>query len=128
MQTLPDFGVYDWFQVQTGKDSAQLLKWIESIQVSKKSPPEVLFLNIKIVSQHPSEWVLSFKGVDQKGLLLAAAKKLKDLNIQIKSARVHTWGRQIEDLFSITPPNQEAAKFLLQVRQDLMRPENNPET
>jgi len=54
--------------------------------------PKVQFLSLDIVSQSPTEWVLSFRGVDQKGLLLAAAWNLKDLGAQVKSARVHHLG------------------------------------
>ncbi len=119
VQTLPGFGVYDWFQVQTNKNPPQLLKWIESMKLSGQPPPAVAFLNIKIISSNVDEWVLSFKGLDQKGLLLAAVRKLKDLGVEVKSARVHTWGQQIEDLFSIAPPKQEIESFTFALKAGL---------
>jgi [protein-PII] uridylyltransferase len=120
-ETESGLGVYDWFQVQTGKDPAQFLKLLQSLKTqSLAAPPAVQFMSIDFVSQSSTEWVISFRGVDQKGLLLAAAWNLKDLGAQVKSARVHTWGRQIEDLFHIEPLRSEAQVFLEQLRARLL--------
>jgi [protein-PII] uridylyltransferase len=121
VQTLPEIGVYDWFQVQTQKDPAQLLKMLRILQSSGVQAPKVQFMSIDLVSKSQEEWVFSFRGIDQKGLLLAAALKLKMLGAQIKSARVHTWGKQIEDLFQIEPPaDQNSELFLKNLREGLM--------
>jgi [protein-PII] uridylyltransferase len=114
-------GVYDWFQVQTSREPAAFLKLLQQMKVSSAKIPEVQFLSIDLVSQSAEEWVLSFRGVDQKGLLLAAAWNLKDLGAQVRSARVHTWGRQIEDLFHIQPQqNQDPQVFIEQLRARLL--------
>jgi [protein-PII] uridylyltransferase len=128
VHTLPGLGVYDWFQVQTQKDAHRFLQLLQSLKVSGLEVPQVRFMSIEWVSQSEQEWVLSFRGQDQKGLLLAAASQLKALGAQIKSARVHTWGRQIEDLFHIVPLSKEAPKgseeisqaFLQALRQNLV--------
>lgn len=117
IHTLPQVGVYDWFQVQTQKSPQTLLKLLSQMQAQQISVPTVQFLSITLVSQTPQEWVVSFRGVDQKGLLLAAVSKLKALGVEIRSARVHTWGRQIEDLFHINPQSQD---FLEKLRAGLI--------
>ncbi len=121
VHTLPEVGVYDWFQVQTGKEPAQLLKLLNQLKASSVSAPKVQFMSIDFVSQSESEWVLSFRGLDQKGLLLGAALRLKELGAQIRSARVHTWGRQIEDLFHVEPLKKPSAEFLNELRDSLMK-------
>jgi [protein-PII] uridylyltransferase len=114
-------GVYDWFQVQTSRDPASFFKLLQQLRISEIKIPAAQFLKIDWVSQNSNEWVLSFRGVDQKGLLLAAAWNLKDLGAQVQSARVHTWGRQIEDLFHIQPlSHQEPQVFLEQLRARLL--------
>jgi [protein-PII] uridylyltransferase len=120
IHTLSEVGVYDWFQVQSGKDPAVLLKLLMQMKAGPVQAPQVQFMKISLVSQTDSEWVLSFRGVDQKGLLLAAALRLKELGAQIRSARVHTWGKQIEDLFQIEPLAQDPEIFLQKLRESLM--------
>ncbi len=119
-------GIYDWFQVQTGKEPASFLKLLQQLK-SSAPIPKVQFLSIDLVSQTDSEWIISFRGVDQKGLLLAAAWNLKDLGAQVRSARVHTWGRQIEDLFHVEPlktqgaaPGSESQVFIEKLRARLL--------
>jgi [protein-PII] uridylyltransferase len=77
-------------RLEKGGDSAK------PIQV-----PEVSFQSVDVVSDDQKEWVLSFRGRDQKGLLLAAANALYDLGLAIHWARVHTWGSQIDDVFCV---------------------------
>jgi [protein-PII] uridylyltransferase len=121
VHTLPSVGVYDWFQVHTTKDPQALLKLLQKLQSSELRAPQVQFMSIDLISQTDSVWVVSFRGADQKGLLLAASLKLKELGAEIKSARVHTWGRQIEDLFEINP---QTPQFLEALRKDLVTSED----
>ncbi|MNS95576.1 PII uridylyl-transferase [compost metagenome] len=101
IHTLPNVGVYDWFQVVTSKDLNQLAKILENSQVQPKTPPQVKLHSIQLISQDENEWLISFKGPDQAGLLAATAKALSEVGLSIKSARVHTWGRQIDDVFTV---------------------------
>ncbi|MEZ0392411.1 MAG: HD domain-containing protein [Pseudobdellovibrionaceae bacterium] len=117
IHTLPQVGVYDWFQIQTAKDSQSLLKRLTQMKAAPVPLPAVQFLSIDLISETPHEWVISFRGVDQKGLLLTAVSKLKALGAEIRSARVHTWGRQIEDLFHIDPQNEN---FMQKLREGLL--------
>lgn len=119
IHTIPDMGVYDWFQVQTQKDLGKLKKLLESLRVMDVAKPEIQFLDVQLVSQGKDEWVVSFKGVDQKGLLLRAVLELKELGCDIRSARVHTWGRQIEDLFHVRPLLMGPESFVEQLRKNL---------
>lgn len=119
IHTVPEVGVYDWFQVQTQKDPTKLKKLLESLRAVEVAKPDIQFLDVQLISQGRDEWVVSFKGVDQKGLLLRAVQELKDLGCDIQSARVHTWGRQIEDLFHIKPLNISAQEFISQLRANL---------
>lgn len=106
IQTLPDVGVYDLFQVRSRLSSQQLLKRVQaglSQEMSLQSPPEIKLTQIEVVSKSDHEIVLSFKGVDQRGFLWAIASELQKEGVSIVSARVHTWGRQVEDLIHIKP-------------------------
>lgn len=106
IQTLPGIGVYDWFQVISTKNFKILSKWLENAEISPLKLPEVNFENIEIISSDDQEWVLSFKGIDQPGLLAAASMALAQQGLGIQSARVHTWGRQIEDVFIVKPSKE----------------------
>jgi [protein-PII] uridylyltransferase len=101
IHTLPKVGVYDWFQVSTQKNLKTLEQLLKSSQLKEKEIPQVRFDDIQLMSAHDKEWVISFRGPDQAGLLAAAAKALSDCNVSVKSARVHTWGRQVDDIFII---------------------------
>jgi [protein-PII] uridylyltransferase len=108
IQTLPEVGVYDLFQIGEVKSPTQVLRRVEVglASASEESPPEVVFRRIEIVSENEDEVVLSFQGTDQRGLLWAVASRLQEHGVSIRSARVHTWGRQIEDLIHVRPrPN-----------------------
>lgn len=109
-------GVYDWFQITTSKTPQQLTKYFEGNNIQPKSYPEVKFDQIQLVSADDKEWVISFKGPDQPGLLASAAKSLSDLGVSIKSARVHTWGRQIDDVF-IVKASGEVQDLIQALRQ-----------
>lgn len=101
IHTISKVGVYDWFQISTTKNIQQLTKILENAQVQSKPVPNVKFDGIQLISADEKEWVISFKGPDQTGLLASAAKSLSDLGASIKSARVHTWGRQVDDIFFV---------------------------
>ena len=111
VRTLPDVGVYDWFHVRTAKTPAQLLRTLnlvsreaESMASMESLRPQlqkIRFDQITLVGQDAKECIISFRGRDQKGLLLAAAQALFDLNLVIRWARVHTWGRQVDDVFAV---------------------------
>lgn len=101
IHTLSNVGVYDWFQITTTRAPQQIAKFFESGAIQAKSFPEVKFDQIQLVSSDDKEWLISFKGADQPGLLASAAKSLSELGVSIKSARVHTWGRQIDDVFTV---------------------------
>lgn len=101
IHTLPKVGVYDWFQVTTAKSQLQLAQILKSAQFNSKDIPQVKFDSIQLVSATDKEWVISFKGPDQSGLLASAAKALSESGVSIKSAQVHTWGRQVDDIFFV---------------------------
>lgn len=102
VRTLPDYGVYDWFQVKTTKSATQMKKLLDLVaDTPAKVPAEVYFEKISLVSRDDQSCILSFRGPDQRGLLMAAAKALFELGLEIRWARVHTWGRQIDDVFSV---------------------------
>ncbi|MEN0058691.1 MAG: HD domain-containing protein [Bdellovibrio sp.] len=106
IQTIPNVGVYDWFQVSTTRSLTQLSKLLENSSVQAKALPTVHFDSIQLVSQDDKEWVISFKAKDQSGLLASAAKALSDHKVSIKSAQVHTWGRQVDDVFFVKPSRE----------------------
>ncbi len=111
IQTIPGVGVYDWFQVQSSKGR----KTLEFVLAQNKSVhadiPKVRFSEVEVVSRSPKEWVISFKGQDQRGMLLRACQALTEANFEISSARVHTWGRQVDDLFHIVPNEHSEKNF-----------------
>lgn len=105
--TLKAGAVYDWFQVKTRKPISQLKKLLAVIDASKIELPKVTFDHIELISQNDEELTLSFRGRDQRGALLVAAKSLFDLGLVLKSAQVHTWGGQIDDVFCLRKPQTE---------------------
>ena len=109
VQTLKSLGAYNWFQVTTKKPLVQIRNWISAADFKVKPPPKVIFQKVSLVSQDQKEWVFSFKGVDQPGCLAAAANALAEEGVNLRSARVHTWGRQIDDLFSVEPRGEALA-------------------
>lgn len=101
--TLGPYGVYDWFLVRSNRMpkelSLRLANQADSAGVIQS--PQVSFQSVDMVSDDGVAWVLSFRGRDQRGLLLAAAQALYDLGLAIRWARVHTWGSQIDDIFCV---------------------------
>lgn len=132
IHTLPDqFGVYDLFQIQSKKHSiSQIEKMIQRLQnqveqsLSKQSSirlPKLDYIDLQVVGENKDVFTFSLRGIDQKGLLLSAVYHLKEMNCEILSAKVHTWGRQIEDVFAIKQNQltQDKEKFLSQLRERL---------
>ena len=106
IQTLEGIGVYDWFCLRTEKPARQLSKWLSpraAVTSHQNKVPKVTFQSIDLVVSEQDEWILSFRGKDQRGLLWAAAQALVEENLSVRWARVHTWGHQVEDVFGVRP-------------------------
>lgn len=103
VHTLNGVGVYDWFCVRTDKTPKQLQQWLSRASDTKVERPSVKFQSVDLMSQDQDEWIFSFRGKDQRGLLLAAADALAEQRLSLRWARVHTWGQQAEDVFSVRP-------------------------
>lgn len=102
VRTIAQLGVYDWFQVRTTKRPAQLLKQLDMIKDwTAIEPPTVRLNQIELVNEKDDERILSFRGKDQKGVLLATAKALYEQGHTIRWAKVMTWGAQIDDIFCV---------------------------
>ena len=103
VSTLPEVGVYDWFCLRTEKSARQVAQWLALPNERAINFPRVTFQSIDLMSKDPDEWIFSFRGRDQRGLLLAAAQALVEENLSLRWARAHTWGQQIDDVFSVQP-------------------------
>ncbi len=103
VHTINGVGVYDWFQLKTEKPAKQIAKWLTLPQTQSLALPKVQFQSVAVMSQDEEEWILSFKGRDQRGLLVNAADALAKEQLSIRWARAHTWGNQVEDVFSVRP-------------------------
>ena len=122
VHTIVDAGVYDWFCLRTEKSARQVSAWL-AVDGGKTSStkqesiiPKVEFQDIELVAEDESEWILSFRGRDQRGLLLAAADALAAENLSLRWARAHTWGQQIEDIFSVQPAG-DSQKIIADLRR-----------
>jgi [protein-PII] uridylyltransferase len=119
IQTLPGVGVYDWFQVASSKAPLVIEKMLKNSQGVVKETPKVLYDQIEWVSMDDDEWVLSFKGKDQAGFLTAATQALAKAGLNIKSARVHTWGHQVNDIFMVQSAKEAPEVLLGAVKRNL---------
>ncbi len=101
VQTIPDFGVYDWFQIRSKQPKKRILTWLEKSQSSILEKPllEPLFDSIEVISEGEKEIILEFKGRDQKGLLMSAVAGLAEEGFNIRWAKIQTWGKRVEDIF-----------------------------
>lgn len=126
VKTFQPYGVYDWFHVKTNNSKIQLEKRIEMIQSQEThNEHRAYFESIQVVSEDETGVVLSFRGRDRKGLLISAARVLHELEMEITWAKVHTWGRQIEDIFAVRGSmNPDDLKKALEDR--LLDPEKVP--
>ncbi|NQZ00894.1 MAG: HD domain-containing protein [Bdellovibrionales bacterium] len=103
ISTYETFGVYDWFQVKTNKTPQQLQKMLKALedQIKPGKPSIARFHSVQVTGEEEEGVVVSLRGKDQKGLLLAAAEAFHTLGLQMAWARVHTWGQQIDDVFAV---------------------------
>lgn len=132
IHTDPEIGVYDWFEIKTSKTSAQTKRLLESAHktlqktLSRAAEREatsasgaradkrfqVTFDSVELVARDDREWVISFKGKDQSGALVEAARALFEEGVAIKWAKVHTWGRQLDDIFGVAPIESSAENLI----------------
>ncbi len=116
-------GVYDWFCVKTRK-SPNVLKKQLAVDMKTESQHETPFSQIELMTSDSYEWVFSFRAKDKKGLLLSAIQTLHEEEMEIIWAKVHTWGRQIDDVFGLIPkPGITAQEQLTRLKQLLERPD-----
>jgi [protein-PII] uridylyltransferase len=101
IQTDAEYGVYDWFQVRTRKTKKILTGLLSKAPAVLKV--DVHFDRVDLVSADVDEWIFSFRGRDQSGALIRAAQVIFGAGLTIRWAKVHTWGRQIDDIFSVAP-------------------------
>jgi len=114
IHTDPRIGVYDWFEVKAAKPPQQILRLLKGAATSEGDKVyAVRFDAIEMVASDDREWVISFRGRDQSGALTEAARALFDSGAEIRWAKVHTWGRQLDDVFGIKPLTGLAADELL---------------
>lgn len=122
-------GVYDWIEVKPPRQlkglEAKLDKLLaapssvsmpahkRSDGVSAAADFSGTFSSVTLLSQSDSEWVISFRGRDFRGALLRAVAALADLGLSIQWAKVHTWGRQIDDVFGVQPASGQALDEIL---------------
>ncbi len=99
IHTLPGLGVYDWFQVHLPKGKEKILR--ESVNQTQ-ALQKVQFDTVQVTPLGSNEWLVNLKAKDQKGLLKYACYGLSQAGANIKSARVHTWGLKVEDVFRIS--------------------------
>ncbi len=117
----PNYGVYDWFQVRTNLTKEELSDRIlksqpQASDLSKVRTQleKVRFDKVEMVSQSEDDVVVAFTGRDQAGLLLKAAQALSEQGLNIRWAKVHTWGRQIQDLFAVDLPREKSLEDVIQ--------------
>jgi [protein-PII] uridylyltransferase len=103
VHTIEGIGVYDWFCLKTEKPARQIAKWLSLPPQTASKVPLVVFQSIDLMSADETEWIISFRGKDQRGLLLNAAQALVEENLSLRWARAHTWGNQVDDVFSVRP-------------------------
>jgi [protein-PII] uridylyltransferase len=116
-------GVYDWFEVKPpavlkGLDA----KLVRLVTGAKPSVAEAsgaslsIFEEIECVAASESEWVVSFRGRDSRGALLHAVEALLQEGLSILWAKVHTWGRQIDDVFGVRPVDRKPDELVRSLR------------
>lgn len=103
IESIEGLGVYDWFMIESSLSAESLQKRVAHIQVPTTAAPEVKWKSVEWLSVNDSAWTLLFRGRDQRGMLMATAERLHGLGAQIRSARVQTWGEQVEDVIEIAP-------------------------
>lgn len=116
VHTLPGIGVYDWFCLKSEKPPRQIAQWLNLPTKVDPEVPVVKFQSVDLMSNDENEWIFSFRGRDQRGLLMAAAQALVSEDLSLKWARAHTWGHQVDDIFSVQPSG-EVEKVLLALQR-----------
>lgn len=101
VQTFSQYGVYDWFQVRFRGDKKVLAKRLKLTENQTAPDLEIYFDSIDVVSRTTDGAIVSFRGKDQKGALMVAAKALSESGLEIQWAKAHTWGRQLDDVFYV---------------------------
>lgn len=102
-------GVYDWFEVKTEKNLSLLRRTLEQDVSIADSKNRATLAEVSLISEATKEWVFSFRGADKKGILITAAQALHDLGLEIRWAKIHTWGRQVDDVFGVLPAQGRSA-------------------
>jgi [protein-PII] uridylyltransferase len=114
-------GVYDWFCVGKTKASRVVLeKKLKHSSGGAGDGGAVKFDGIELISESSEGALLSFRGKDQKGALLAAGLGLLDGGFEILWARVHTWGREMDDQFFVRS-RPDLHRALKDLRQKLLK-------
>lgn len=120
VRTLSTLGVYDWFLVKTSRSPQQLKKTLDLIQPKASAAyADIRFEQIQLIQSSETEMVFSFRGRDKRGMLLAAAQALYDEDLEVLWAKVHTWGKQVDDVFSVKS-SLEGEVVLSRLRQKWM--------
>lgn len=111
IQTYEEHGAYDWFKVKSDRPILAIKKMLlvaRPLELALKplgkhteKSPQIKFSVIELVAQDDRLAIISFRGKDQRGALYAAAQAIFSVGLQIQSAKVHTWGRQIDDVFTV---------------------------
>jgi [protein-PII] uridylyltransferase len=61
----------------------------------------VKFQRVELLSKTSDEWVISLQGVDQSGALRTALEALLAEGLSIRWAKVHTWGKSLDDVLGV---------------------------
>ncbi|MFP5519764.1 MAG: HD domain-containing protein [Bdellovibrionia bacterium] len=103
VNTLKDFGVYNWLQISgVGIDPKKIeTKLKNSSSRGNIQMPTVSFQKIEWIDFNEGRGNILFKALDQSFILMTAIQSLTEMGADIRMARVHTWGRQVEDIFEI---------------------------
>jgi [protein-PII] uridylyltransferase len=124
IQTSSDLGVYDWFEVKTKRPASEVRRLLAaSAKITPTLRPahfaKVRFDSIELVSTSDKDWVISFRGKDQAGALSEAVRVLFEEGLTIHWAKVHTWGRQIDDVFSVSRDERSVGDLLKKLHSEL---------
>lgn len=121
VMTFDEVGVYDWFCLRGRKSKDQVLKRLQAQSKELKvTPPIMFFEHIDLVSQTSEEAIISFRGKNQKGLLLLAAQALFEEGLSIVWVRAHTWGSQVDDTFAVLLKDKAIEGVLERLRSKLV--------
>lgn len=124
VQTYSKYGVYDWFLIKTNRTQSQLQRLLQHSVDSPKMPKPVFFTAIRKISIEGDELIISFTGKDQSGALVTAARALYEQDFEINWASVHTWGRMLEDVFSVNLV-EDYEQRLNSIRERFITPKSN---